>query len=124
PVPGIAAGAARGRVLLDASLSMLLPAGAGDETRWERAIALARQRANGRDVLLFGAAPRALPVDSLAAYRPASPESRLLPALRAAAEAGVRRVTIITDGGIQDAAEVTRALPDLGISVSVVRVSD
>jgi len=123
PVPGVAAGLTRDRVLLDESLSMAVPAEpGGSETRWARAVAEARARANGRDVMLFGDAPRMVHPDSLATRSPAVPGSRLMPALRTIAEAGVRRVTVVTDGAIDDLADVARALPEIGIAIEVVTV--
>ncbi|HEX2167522.1 MAG TPA: hypothetical protein VHG09_09860, partial [Longimicrobiales bacterium] len=54
-LPGGGAQTVRGtQVLLDASLSMSLPAGESEGTRWEAATAAARQRAGDRPVLLFG----------------------------------------------------------------------
>jgi hypothetical protein len=110
PLPGAARGLARERVLLDGSLSMLLPEHAGDgQTRWQRGVALARELAGTREVLVFGGAtPRLIHPDSLAAMSPSSAESRLLPALQAASEAGTRRVVVITDGG-GDRSAVSRA---------------
>ena len=73
---------------------------------------------------MFGATTRAVPADSLEALAPASASSRLLPALQAAAESGVREVTVLTDGRIEDAAEVRRWLPSLGVDVEFVVVGD
>ncbi|MFO7259650.1 MAG: VWA domain-containing protein [bacterium] len=125
PAAGIAAGAGRTRVLLDGSLSMRLPADAASgPSRWERAVAEARRLAPGRDVVVFGAGTRVLSADSLAAFQPDAPASELLPALQAASEAGARHVVILTDGGLEDAAEVVRALPELGMDVEVRSVAD
>jgi len=119
PVPEVqASGDTRTRVLVDGSLSMALPVGPGEAaSRWERAREEARRV--GGSVLLFGDAPRLVAPDSLAALQPAAGSSRLLPALAAASEAGVRRVVVLSDGGIEDAAEVARALPELGLDVEI-----
>jgi hypothetical protein len=112
------AGGARGtQVIADASLSMTLPGRSARETRWERVAQQARQAAGERDVLVFGDRVRAVPPDSLATAAPTAPASRLLPALQAASEAGVRRVIVLTDGAIDDAADVSRWLPRLGLDV-------
>jgi hypothetical protein len=107
----------RGRqVLLDASLSMELPAEDGG-TRWDAAVGEAAALADERGVILFGDAPRVVPADSLDRLAPSANASRLLPALEAAAEAGVRRVVVLTDGGIEDGAEVARWLARLGLDL-------
>lgn len=99
------------RVLLDASLSM------GMGNAWQRGVAdAARTRA---PVLLFGTDVRTVSADSLAAVEPFAGGSRLLPALQSAAEAGADRVTLITDGGIEDSDDVARWLPTLGISLDI-----
>ncbi|HEY8484546.1 MAG TPA: hypothetical protein VIL13_08040 [Longimicrobiales bacterium] len=119
PVPEVqASGDTRTRVLVDGSLSMALPVGPGEAaSRWERAREEARRV--GGSVLLFGDAPRLVAPDSLVALQPGAGSSRLLPALAAASEAGVRRVVVLSDGGIEDAAEVARALPELGLDVEI-----
>ncbi|HET9984679.1 MAG TPA: VWA domain-containing protein [Longimicrobiales bacterium] len=115
----------RTMALVDGSLSMQLPAGAAaprGTTRWQRAVAEARRV--GGPVLVFGDATRPVRPDSLAALVPTAGESRLLPALQAASEAGVGRAVVITDGGIQDTASVARWLPRLGLDVEMRRVVD
>lgn len=121
PAPGLAAGGARTWVLVDASLSMALPVEAGDTTtRWARATAeAARLARRGGEVLLFGGSPERVAVDSLAMRRPRHSTSRLLPALQAASESGAARAIVLTDGGLEDAAEVERLLPRLGLDVEV-----
>jgi hypothetical protein len=109
-----AAGRAGRQVLLDASLSMTLPAADGT-TRWTQASALARERAGGRAVLLYGDGTRTVAPQALPDAAPGDGRSRLLPALQAAAEAGSTRVLVVTDGAIDDA--VTRWLPRLGLDV-------
>jgi hypothetical protein len=125
PTTGLAAGGGGTRVLVDGSLSMLMPARVGESrTRWEAAVAEARRLAGRGDVLVFGAEPRVVAADSLAVATPAAGASRLFPALQAASEAGARRVVILTDGGVEDAPEVHRVLPRLGLEVDVVDVAD
>lgn len=110
-------GGARSRVVLDASLSMLLGGNAG--TGWERGVSEARRAAGSQAILLAGAGTRAVPADSLAALQPFAGESRMLPALQSAAEAGAERVVLITDGAIDDATDVARWLPTLGIALEI-----
>ena len=124
PVPGFASSGERTRVLVDASLSMALPRAPGDTTsRWSAAVREA-QRTGGDEVLLFGDVARTVPKDSLASMEPFATSSRLLPALQAASEAGARRVIVLTDGGIEDAAELRRVLPGLGLDVRIRRLTD
>jgi len=111
------------QVLLDGSLSMLLPGGSGG-TRWDAAVRAAADAADGSSVLLFGTTPRPVAPDSLAALKPGMAASRLLPALQAASEAGVRRVTVITDGGLEDAPQVAGWLPRLGLELDLRTVDD
>jgi len=106
--------------VVDASLSMRLPGGAG--TRWEEAVERART-AGPADVTLFGSEARTVVVDSLASLVPSGTHSRLLPALQALAEAGRRHATVLTDGAIEDADEVARWLPRLGMDVSIETLS-
>ncbi|HEX6134495.1 MAG TPA: hypothetical protein VFZ24_11040 [Longimicrobiales bacterium] len=123
-LPATGAGIGRGsQVLLDASLSMRLPADSS-ATRWTRARAEARARADDRPVLLFGESARPLSADALPDSAPGDDRTLLLPALQAAAEAGVRRVVVLTDGGIEDADAVARWAPRLGLVVETVRVGD
>lgn len=105
-------------VLLDASASMAVPAADGAATRWQEGVRRVRASHAG-DVLLFGDAPRAVPVAALDTLVPADPRSRLLPALEAAAQAGTRRVTLITDGRFDDIDDVVRWLPRLGVELDV-----
>ena len=90
-------------VLLDGSLSMA--AGApGGESAWSMAVREARRLAGGDGpVLVFGDAVRASAADQLEGGAPVSTSSRLLPALRAAAESGARAVTVVSDGRLADA---------------------
>ncbi|MEX2285198.1 MAG: VWA domain-containing protein, partial [Gemmatimonadota bacterium] len=104
-------------VIVDASLSMELPA-EGGKTRWQDALERAR-RASGRTIVLMGGVPRRIPSDSLALIKPGSPESRLLPALQAASEGGAAKAIVITDGAIEDLQEVERWLPRLGLQLEI-----
>jgi hypothetical protein len=124
PAAGVAARARGTQVVVDASVSMRLPAGRGDASRWERAVQQARAAAGGRDVLLFGDEVSVVPADSLATVVPTGTASRLLPALQAAAEAGVRRVLVLTDGGIDDGPEISRWLARLGLDIDYRTVAE
>lgn len=115
--PRVGGGPQRGdatRIVLDASLSMSL----GDT--WPEAVAAA-QRSHA-PVLIAGSGAATVAADSLQRLTPTLGESRVLPALQSAAEAGAGRVTLITDGAIDDAADVARWLPGLGLTLDVVMV--
>src|SRR5688500_6453255 len=99
------------RVIVDASLSMQM-GGA-----WERAVNDAGA-AEGR-VLIAGPEVRSVTLDSLRNIKPSMGSSNVLPALQSAAEANAGRVLLITDGAIDDAADVARWLPALGTSLDV-----
>ncbi|HSJ14741.1 MAG TPA: hypothetical protein VK939_10000 [Longimicrobiales bacterium] len=106
------------RVLLDASASMALPRAPDErDSRWSAAVARARQRAGNRPVLLFGAAVRPVPPESLGVAPPGDTRSSVLPALRVAAEAGARSVLVLTDGALEDAAALPGWLARLGLQV-------
>ena len=99
------------RVIVDGSLSMRM-GGA-----WQRAVAAA---STGEErVLVTGSDVRSIPLDSLRTIEPVMGASRVLPALQSAAEANASRVLLLTDGAIDDAADVARWLPALGISLDV-----
>jgi hypothetical protein len=104
------------RVILDASLSM--QPRAADSSAWQRALSTARAD-GGAGIILAGSAPRSVASDSLNQIQPTANTSRILPALQRAAEAGAGRVVLVTDGAIEDAAEVARWLPRLGIELAV-----
>jgi hypothetical protein len=107
------------RVVLDASLSMRPRA--GDSAAWQRAIRAAQQN-GGAGIIVAGDAARSITMDSLTHITPDAGTSRMLPALQAAAEAGAQRVVLVTDGAIDDAQEVARWLPRLGIELDVERI--
>lgn len=111
PAGGRVGGGPSTRVLLDASLSMRL------SSRWDDAVTEARRLAGREEVVLFGDVPRLVIPDSLDDLAPEAASTRLLPALQAAAEAGARRVVVVTDGGVEDATSIARWLPTLGISL-------
>ena len=86
----------RAIVLLDASASMT---DSGSDARWRAAVDSAKAAAGGSGtILLFGGAPRIWTLRE----RPDAPTSLLAPALREAAARG-GRLTIVTDGRIDDA---------------------
>lgn len=116
--------ARRPHVLLDASVSMTMPAEAGGESAWARASREAAGLAEGRPVVLFGVSAGAVSADSLPLLAPREAATRLLPALQAAAEAGASRVVVLTDGRIADAAAVRRWLPGLGLDLDLRIVGD
>lgn len=104
------------RVVLDASLSM------NHGGAWGRAVAEARRNAGSQAVLIGGTQARAVAPDSLSALQPYAGESRMLPALQSAAEAGAQRVVLVTDGAIDDADDIARWLPTLGIDLAIKNV--
>lgn len=99
------------RTVVDASLSMQM-GGA-----WTRALAEASSASGS--ILLTGSEVRTTTLDSLRAMTPGMGRSNVLPALKSAAEANAGRVLLITDGAIDDAADVARWLPALGIALDV-----
>ncbi len=106
--------------LLDASYSMSRPLVEGGPTLWRLAVDSA---ARFDAVWLFGeAVPRYLRRDSLPA-EPLFRESRIVPALRAAAEAGARRLTVITDGAISDGTEAPEEAQRRGLTLSHVSLT-
>lgn len=118
PTAELIGGSRARQVIADASLSMDLPDRPGNgSSRWARQVDAARRVAGGRNVLLFGDEVRVVDADSLPAEAPRDRSSRLLPGLQAASEAGARHVTVLTDGAIDDAAQVARWLPRLGLDI-------
>lgn len=118
--PSVSGPALDGRdrlVLLDASSSMGVEV-AGTSSAWEEGLEKVRSSSTS-DVLLVGDAPRLVPASALDSLVPADPRSRLLPALQAAAQTGARSVTLITDARLDDAIEVSRWLPRLGLALDV-----
>jgi hypothetical protein len=106
-------------VLVDGSLSMRL-AGADGRTRWREAADV--MAAMDFDRLLRFGAGEAVELESPDAVEPVAPASQLAPALGAALEAGASRVVVVTDGAIEDAAEVERLVRARGVVLDVIRV--
>ncbi len=106
-------------VLLDASYSMSRPVSSDGPSAWQAA---SDSLAGFDDVWLFGGiVPRQVSVDSLPG-EPFYPESRLAPAVRAAAAAGARHALVYTDGRLADAGESADEARRLGLSLSFVSV--
>ena len=105
-------------VILDASLSMAAK-GEDGETLWDHALARAGALANeGARVLAAGDGVRGVAVDSLRSLAPEGAASRLAPAFSAAAEAGAREVTLLTDRRIEDPVALAAAARRLGVGLS------
>lgn len=103
-------------VLLDASLSMA--AAAGETTAWERGVEAARSfAAEGARLYLASSGLDLLPVDSLVVARPVGLESRVVPWLTRAAEAGARAVTVVSDMRFSDGDGLAGALSELPFPV-------
>ncbi|HUH13608.1 MAG TPA: VWA domain-containing protein, partial [Longimicrobiales bacterium] len=124
--PGRPRAGAAPAVVVDRSLSMALPLTPGAErTRWQAALeAVADIGPSAVLVTGDGGGPGPLAPDSLRRLAPELPTSRLSPALRAAVEAGARRVVVVTDGRLEDVAEVGRWLPATGAALEVRVVGD
>lgn len=116
---GDGAGASTRWVLLDGSLSMSAVDQAG-ATAWAGASTRAQALvARGWTAVHFGG--EALRREAPASGRPDRLESRLAPALNAAAEAGVREVRVLTDARLEDAVAVGSALEALPLEVVIER---
>lgn len=115
-LPGAGAGAGSDRwVLLDASLSMAAASAQG-ATAWAGASARAAElEDDGWRVVTFGAAAGEGASDAL---EPEETASELAPALRRAAEAGVRSVRVLTDLRLEDQVAVRAALAALPLDVT------
>lgn len=124
-LPATGGRAPRTAVALDASLSMRLPVSATDSTaRWSAAVTTARRAAGDAGVLVFGDGVRSVAAGELDAIQPDAAHSRLLPALRAAAEAGARRLLVVSDGGIEDGTDVARWAARYGVALEIEQVGD
>ncbi len=108
-------------ILLDASFSMSRPVRADGPGAWQTA----RDSLAGLDEfwLFGGAVPRRSSGDSLP-DEPVYRESRLAPAVRAAAATGARRVLVYTDGRLADARESQDEARRLGLSLSFVSMGE
>lgn len=119
-IPATPGGAPPARfVILDASASMA--AGAADGTPlWEAAVERAQALAgDGARLLLTGPATAAWDPGSLDAAAPDGAESALADAVRVAAEAGARQITLVTDGRVADPVAATAIARRLGVSLEV-----
>ncbi|MGE0159069.1 MAG: hypothetical protein AB7T31_06610 [Gemmatimonadales bacterium] len=114
PVGG-GGGAAAEWVLLDASLSMSAAAGGG-ASAWSAASTRATDlQRDGWQVVAFGGDQ---PLDESSAD-PSSPRTLLAPTLDRAAEAGVRRVRVLSDFRLEDAVAVRSALETLPLEIEL-----
>ena len=113
PLPG-AGPRDRAGLLVDGSLSMLAASGGG--SRWDAAVA--RARAAGGTVLVFGEGADRVPADSLAGRAPAHVRSAALDAVRVAAEAGLTRVEVLTDGELEDGGAAAATARELGLDLT------
>ncbi len=106
-------------VILDASASM--SAGTSDGTAvWEAAVERAQALAgDGARLLLTGPVTTAWDPGSLDAAAPDGAVSVLADAVRAAAEAGARQITLVTDGRVADPVAATAIARRLGVSLEV-----
>jgi hypothetical protein len=104
-------------VLLDASYSMSRPASVDGPSVWR---VVSDSLAGFDEVWLFGGGvPRRASGDSLPG-EPFYHESRLAPAVRAAAAAGARHALVYTDGRLADAGESVDEARRLGLALSFV----
>ncbi len=112
--------AATTATLLDASLSMSRPSADGGPALWQ----VARDSAHlAEGAWLFGGpVPRYVIGDSLPATATA-PETRLTPAIRAAALSGASRAVVYTDGAISDLQESLREARRLGLALEFVTLA-
>ena len=119
-LPGTAAGASDERwVLLDASLSMAAASSEGGPA-WEAASERARElEREGWRLVTFGAAGGGDAAGGAA--EPATTSTLLAPALRRAAEAGVRSIRVLSDLRLEDQVEVRAALASLPLDVAFER---
>ncbi|HUG40501.1 MAG TPA: hypothetical protein VMM12_08450 [Longimicrobiales bacterium] len=113
PAPAGASGGGDTVVLLDASLSMTLPEPGGG-TRWDAATGSAGAAGAAR-VLRFGGAEVVAGIGDA----PDATGTRLEPAMRAAAESGARRVVVVSDAGVEDAAEALGVARRAGLAVEL-----
>lgn len=119
-IPATPGGAPPARfVILDASASMSAT-GEDGTPLWETAVERARALAgDGARLLVAGAATTALDPAWLDAAEPGGAESVLADAIRVAAEAGARRITLVTDGRVADPVAATSIARRLGVSLGV-----
>jgi hypothetical protein len=122
-LPGSGGGASSERwVLLDASLSMGAASPDGPSA-WVAASARAAElEADGWRVVTFGTTAAGDAPEDEGVTQPAEAESQLAPALRRAAEAGVRRVRVLSDLRLHDQVAVRAALASLPLEVGFERL--
>ena len=106
-------------VILDASASMA--AGTSDGIPlWEVAVERARTLAgDGARLLVAGASTTARDPGALDGLGPAGARSVLADAVRVAAEAGAREITLVTDGRVADPVAATALARRLNVSLAV-----
>lgn len=120
-VPAGATGNPTSVVLIDGSLSMSLPVNVGSR-RWDRAVEIAGTVGPDR-VRIFGTGPgRELPTTDDVV--PTAARTQLAPALRSALEAGAERVTVVTDGAVEDEVEARRIAAGGAVPITVRLVDD
>lgn len=116
---GVGGGGAQDWVLLDVSLSMAATPPSGPSA-WEQASERARDLEDeGWKVATFGEAVDLAGLDERG--DPEALRSLLAPALDRAAEAGVRRVRVLSDFRLEDAVAVRSALASLPLEVELER---
>ena len=119
-IPTTPAGAPPTRfAILDASASMAAHTSDGTPL-WEAAVERARTLAGtGARLLVAGNTVAAWDSDSLETAAPDGVESLLADAVRVAAEAGAREITLVTDGRVGDPVAATAIARRLGVSLGV-----
>jgi hypothetical protein len=122
PVPGSRRDAPTRWVLLDASVSMSAADEAG-RSAWDRATERARElEEDGWSLVRFGG--DRLDRDAGTEAEPNMGESRLLPALEAAAESGAREVRVLSDLRFEDAVALRGAAERLPLDVAFEAIGD
>ena len=119
-VPATPRGAPPARfVILDASASMAARTADGTPL-WEAAVERARTlAAGGARLLVAGDPPTARDPAALDTVRPEGARSVLADAVRVAAEAGAREITLVTDGRVADPVAATSVARRLEVGVVV-----
>ncbi|MCY4399577.1 MAG: hypothetical protein OXE96_09605 [Gemmatimonadetes bacterium] len=106
-------------VILDASASMAAQAADGSRI-WDSATTRARSlAAGGARLLVVAGEVTAVDPDSLAGVRPDGAESVMAGAVRTAAEAGAREITLVTDRRISDPVATAAVARQLGVRLAV-----
>ena len=111
-------------VILDASASMAAQAADGSRI-WDSAVVRARTLAqNGARLLVVGGGVTAVNPDSLDGVPPDGAESVMAGAVGAAAEAGAREITLVTDRRISDPVATAAVARQLGVRLAVDMLAD